>query len=150
MENLSHLGFQEMLSESFYARSTYEDQFNIGKDAFNSPLVNEVKELYNQFIRLYDTISEFQIKVLTNILNEVNEIKLKIDPNRLKDIEHDMNEDGDLLLFRNTSNGLINLIIHEDESFAFSYIGKENDTSLEFYSLEEADFEHLVLKFFSF
>lgn len=54
--------------------------------------------------------------------------------------------DNDLLLYRRSSKGLVNIIIHPEDDFAFSFIGK-GDRVLEFYSPDTVDFTKLAQKF---
>jgi hypothetical protein len=60
-----------------------------------------------------------------------------------------MSIDSDLLLYRETEIGLTNLIIHPDDDFAISYIGKKEGDTLEFYELHTADFEKIIFTFLS-
>ena len=83
-----------------------------------------------------------------DIFDAFNEIRRTIDPNKLKNFEHSINVDKDLLLYRESKEGLTNLIIHTDEDFAYSYIGNETGRELNFYETE-ADYESISLKFFS-
>ena len=88
--------------------------------------------------------------MLNKIFDEFNNIRLTIDPNRLKSFQHNFTNDKELLLFRTTKRGLINIIINSDECIAFSFIPNNNDEQRKLYFIyEEGDFEKLAYDFFS-
>lgn len=65
----------------------------------------------------------FVLKI--NLNNKVDWDQLTnaaLDPEKLKHFSHVMNEDGELLLYRRSSIGLTNLIIHEENVIALSLI----------------------------
>jgi hypothetical protein len=145
--NLEYIAFKETLMQSEFAGSQYEEFFNQINSTFNNPLFEEVGEIYNQIVETYDYLTEHQVSILNNIMEKLNYVKEKIDPNRLKDFNFTVNNDGDLLLYRKNETGLLNIIIHPDDDFAFSYIGKEDGQKLEFFETENADYEKIVLLF---
>ena len=102
-------------------------------------------------ILMNSTLSEFQQKALLTLFQEFNKIRGLIDPNRLKSFDSSMNEDKELLIFRKSSLGLTNIIIHDEECIAFSFIpyNPENKTMLEFVQ-NPAELDKLALLFFSY
>lgn len=87
--------------------------------------------------------------MLHKIFAEFNNIRTTIDPKRLKSFDHHLNEDDELLLFRESENGLINIIINPEDCIAFSFISND-DQQRKFYFLDEnGDFETLAYNFFS-
>jgi len=146
---MEHIAFKQTLALSEFAADVYKDIFEQESTTFANPLVEEVEEIYNQIINSYDCLTEHQVNVLCKIINELNQIKLIIDPNRLKSFKHSLNEDNELLLYRENNNGLLNIIIHTDGDFAYSFIGNIEGNVLKFYTIEDCDFETLVLNFLS-
>jgi hypothetical protein len=111
-------------------------------------LLEDVAELYNSIVMSYSSLSEFQEEMLFKIFEQFDNIRQNIDPHRLKDFSYYQNDDNELLLYRNTELGLINIIIHSDESLAFSFIPNEGQSTL--YFMEKGgDFETLAFNFFS-
>lgn len=145
--SMEHIAFKQTLAQSDFAGDVYKDIFEQENTTFANPLVEEVEEIYNQIINSYDCLTEMQVNVLCKIINELNQIKLIIDPNRLKSFKHILNDDNELLLFRENNNGLINIIIYTDGDFAYSYIGNKEGNILKFYTILDCDFEKLVLNF---
>jgi hypothetical protein len=97
-------------------------------------------------------MTEEQLKTVNKFQHSFNDIQTMIDPNRLQfDIEKAM--DDELCIFRNSDNGISNIIIHEDGSLAISFIGYKNSNKkdlFEFYESEDdTDYESIALKFFS-
>jgi len=146
-KQLEHIAFKETLLQSEFAGDQYKKIFYQTSSSFNNPLIEEVEEIYNQVISQYDEITEHQILVLTKIIDKLNDVRTIINPNRFKNLKHSITEDDDLLLYRESDNGLVNIIIHPDEDFAFSYIGNIAGRELEFFESQTADFETIVLNF---
>jgi len=147
--SMEHIAFKQTLVQSEFAGEVYNEIFEQDNTTFANPLVEEVEEIYNQIINDYDTLTEFQIIVLSKIIDQLNNVRLVIDPNRLKDFKHCINDDADLLLYRESAKGLINIIIHSEDDFAYSFIGNTSGNKLEYYTIEDCDFEEIVLNFLS-
>lgn len=145
---MDFIKFKDELQLSTCFGDQYRELLGDSHNAFTSSLYGEVEEIYNYIIRVYDALTAFQISILRHLTEVFNNIRSTIDPNRLKEFSHGINEDGDLILYRTSGYGLTNLIIHEEEDFAYSFIGTSHGRELEFYD-EEADFEKIALKFFS-
>jgi hypothetical protein len=113
--------------------------------------VKDVGELLNKILMGCNRINDFQIEKLHKIFMAFNDIRTKIDPRRLASFEYAFNNDDELVLFRNTDKGLINIIIDPDECLAFSFIPRNPDDqkSLTFYDEDYQDFEGLAYRFFS-
>ncbi len=146
-KQLEHIAFKETLMQSDFAGGQYEEMLNQKSTPFNNPLIAEVEEIYNQIINKCDDITEHQIWVLTKIIDELNNIRSTINPNRFKDLKYSSTDDNDLLLYRESDNGLVTIIIHPEFDFAFSYIGNITGRQLDFFEPETVDFESIVLNF---
>jgi hypothetical protein len=109
---------------------------------------DDVEELYTKIVTSHDSLSEFHQESLGRLFIEFDKIRKLIDPNRLKSFEHFLNDDEELLLFRDTGKGLVNIIIHSEECIAFSYIPK-GDGERCLYFVEDGDFEKLTYDFFA-
>lgn len=146
-----NIAFQENLKQSQVFGEQYEEQFGLTKgNVFNAPAFSDVEEILNVILLTYSSLTDFQVSMLGEIFNALNDIRHKIDPNRLKPFEHYFNNDDELLLYRKTSKGLINVIIHPEQCIAYSFIGTTvSEQTLEFF-YEDSDFESLAYRFFSY
>jgi hypothetical protein len=117
--------------------------------SFCNPLIEDVSELLENILLKYESLTSFQKDMLHKIFSEFNNIRTTIDPKRLKSFTDDLNEDEELLLFRESQNGLINLIINPEDCVAFSFI-PNNEQQRKFYFIDRnGDFEILAYNFFS-
>ena len=151
--NLAYIKLKEELSLSDYFGAHYSSILKNENESFANTLIADVAQIYNGMIYEYSTLTDFQKLVLANIFEQFNKIRDLIDPNRLGKFSHSKNDDDDIVLARNTQGGrnyepgLFSIIIHDDETFAFSFIGNSDQNILNFHN-EEADFEKIVLDFF--
>ena len=112
--------FKTELTQSDVYGTLYEELLDNGKGTtFCNPLVEDVGELMNNILLKYDMLTDYQKEMLNKIFDEFNNIRLTIDPNRLKPFQHYYTDDEELLLYRETENGLINIIINSEECIAF-------------------------------
>lgn len=125
----------------------YSEFFATKNDSFNNPLIIALENVYNNMISNFPIITRDQEFVLAKIFNRFKYVQLIIDPNRLKNFSITATEDDDIVLFRNTEENLINIIIHPEDDFALSIINKVKGSSLEFYDNDSADYEKLVYEF---
>jgi len=147
--SMEHIAFKQTLIQSEFAGDVYNEIFEQENTTFANPLVEEVEEIYNHIINSYDCLTDHQVFVLSKIINELNQIKLIIDPKRLESFKHIINDDSDLILYRENKNGIINILINTEDDFVYSYIGNVVGNKLEFYTIDDCDFESLVLNFLS-
>ncbi len=143
---------KDNLMESDVFGEVYTDIFKGNNSiAFNNPLKQDVNEIFTSIVIECEKLTDFQTLLLSHIFNAFNEIRLKIDPNRLKQFKYYYNNDDELLLYRETEKGLTNIIINPDECIAYSFI-PNNNTDLNrvlYFVGEDGDFERLAYDFFS-
>lgn len=89
-----------------------------------------------------DIITKFQKEILCKLFQKFNNIQ-----KRTAFYCAFYDEDSELILYRNSSNGITNIIIHDSESLVFSYIGKISGEELLFYN-NQSDFDIIAQKFF--
>lgn len=146
-----NIAFQERLKQSQVFGEQYGLQFGIERGgAFSSPVFSDVEDILNNILFSYNSLTEFQVGMLNRIFNALNNVRHLIDPNRLKPFEHFLNDDEELLLYRKTETGLINIIIHSEGCVAYSFIGTAVTCQVLEFFYEDSDFESLVYKFFSY
>lgn len=139
---------RENLTSSDTFGSQYEDLFSAFGNSFEYPIHKDIESRYNNIMGGDYTLTDFQRKVILKIFEVFKSIQASIDPNKIKVFDHFVNDDEELVLWRKDENKLINLIIHDSDDVALSYVTKGSDTSLTFYNLE-SDFQILVFKFLS-
>jgi len=139
------------LTKSDFFGAQYDDLLNTSKSsAFNNPLIEDISELLNYILLKYEKLTPFQKDFLNKIFNAFNNIRINIDPNRLKPFNHFFNDDDELLLYRNTEKrGLINIIINPEDCAAFSFIPKDEQNRKFYFIYEGGDFEKLTYDFLS-
>lgn len=149
-QTFDHIILKTELTQSEVFGDQYGELLSYSQSAaFNNPVIEEVSELLNNILVKYDLLTDFQKDMLARIFDEFNNIRINIDPKRLKSFHHYYNEDDELLMYRETPSGLINIIINPDECLAFSFIPFD-DQNRQFYFVHPGeDFEKLAYDFFS-
>ncbi len=108
-----------------------------------SNLLTEILDQYEKRLTL------FQKDHISRILEVFSTIADEIEPERLTSFNYFLNDDDEFLIYRNSRVGLTNIIIHDEDCLAFSFIGKKpGDRELVFYE-EHIDYEKLAYKFFA-
>lgn len=125
----------------------YADYRPLQQETFNNPLIIELDDLYHRINLAFPSLTEDQIFVLQKIFKKFKYVQEEIDPNRISEFSYSMTEDDDLVLYRISKGSFINLIIHPEEDFALSLIHKTRGSSLEYFDLDTADYEKVVLQF---
>ena len=154
MENkFEYMTIKTELEQSEFFKEEYEKSFDLkpGSQLFSDfTEFRDVAELLNQISVSYH-LTEYQRGVLQKFFIGFDAIRTIIDPQRLKSFDHGFNDDDELVLFRYTNKGLVNIIINPDECFALSFIPKSpnNAKSLTFYEEDYTDFEGIAYQFFS-
>jgi len=116
--------------------------------------LNSVEELHERIIDTHTELTGYQKTTLKAFFKQFLVIQETIDPTRINDFEwHYNSNDEEFLLYRKNEKGLINIVIHEEEMFAFSYIDNldKSNSYLDFYEEVDSaiDYEKIALKFFS-
>ena len=146
-----HIILKTQLSQSDIFGDVYDELFeNTNGNAFSNPLVEDVGDLFDNILLNYENLTMFQKEMLNIIYNEFNNIRINIDPNRLKPFQHYFNEDDELLLYRETTKGLINIIINPEDCVAYSFIPNTDEKRKFYFVHQDGDFETLAYDFFSF
>ncbi|HRG00811.1 MAG TPA: hypothetical protein PKZ75_06825 [Bacteroidia bacterium] len=109
----------------------------------------DIQDVYNTII-LNATLTDFQQAALQNLFVVFNDIRSLIDPERLKSFDYSITEDKELLIYRKSSAGLTNIIIHDEECIAYSFIPYDPSRKPTLQFVENtAELEQLAYLFFS-
>lgn len=151
-ENLEIIRLKQQLAQSETYGQTYIDLLDDeGLSTFSSPLFGDLYELLQNILSVYENLTGFQKQMLNAVFNAFNNLRKEIDPDRLKSFEHYFNQDNELLLFRSTERGIVNIIFNPEDCIAYSFISKEHGGDvLKFYYSDQDDFEGLAYNFFSY
>ncbi|CAN5325926.1 hypothetical protein BH09BAC5_BH09BAC5_00750 [soil metagenome] len=152
MKSSNNMLLDEQLCQSVVAGAVYKDRLGNNSIAANSLFgYKDIIDLYKNILMENPTLSDFQIEAVYDIFIEFDRIRKLIDPDRLKSFEYSMNEDNELLLFRKSTDGLTNFIIHDEECVAFSHIpyNPAKQSVLSFVDCKQ-DYEKLALLFFNY
>ncbi len=108
---------------------------------------NSLAERLNQLLQRY-ALSSFQVTALSKLMTAFKNIEYHIEPDKLT-FQDLFTGDDELILFRTSKRGATNLVIHDDELIAYSFIGKEEQPVLDFFEETKAqfDFEAIAYKF---
>jgi len=149
--SFDYIAFKSNLSQSELFGERYEELLDGSNNlAFTNPLTDDITDILNSILIKYSLLTEFQMEMLNKIFNEFNNIRINIDPNRLKTFQHSFTSDNELLLYRINQRGLINIIINPEDCIAFSFIPNADENNKKFYFLyQDGDFEKLAYDFFS-
>ena len=132
------------------ARRMYQQAEEITKGTISTTYGGIGKAFVNK-LRLKYNLTQFQMSVLTSIQHQWEQLAQKLDPTRvdgIDDIKDAMTEDDELILYRDSSKGLIKLTIHEEELVTYTRLGKrKEDDLLEFNEAsKDIDFESIAYK----
>lgn len=120
--------------------------------SFTTFQFDDIQGMLDSILLKCKTLTSFQKDTLNKLFIQFDNIRQSIDPNRLKKFDFHFNNEDELLLYRNTENGLTNIIIDNEDLISYSFIPKKDENSnsrtLLFYDAE-GDFESLAYKFFA-
>ena len=143
----SYLNIANELKKSQTFGSLFSDYLSETNPTLTSLFIKDIQDLYNPII-LSCELTDFQQKMLVCLFEEFSRIRTEIDPNKIKPFKFSYNNDNELLLYRITNTGLVNLTINPEDCISFAYIPKnKNDEKLFFFIEKNGDFEKLALHF---
>lgn len=112
---------------------------------------NEIIELENEiFTNKYFKLSVFQIDRINILLKEFDKICDAIDPERLKNFSYSMNEFGEFYFTRKSTNGIANILIHDEDCVSFSYIPYNSKEESRIDHNETSDLRDFAFSLFKF
>lgn len=114
---------------------------------FNDLSVSDLDDWFNSIQTKYDFLNENQIKNFQGFVVKLDFVLSQIDPNKLK-INVDSVEDSDLLLWRESDNGISMITFDEFGQIAYNYVGK-NGKKVKGVFNHDVDMEKLLYKFIS-
>lgn len=148
---LHNISWKNELYQSEKFGNAYREFLDVDSSVLQSSFeFSELKDIYQSILNEFSsTLSEFQVNVIGDIFLQFDKITELIDPERLK-FEFSFNDDEEFLLYRKSDLGLTNVIIHDDECVAYSFIpfDKNKENQLEFF-YTPIDFQKLALILFA-
>jgi len=133
-------------SGSFY--SAFIESSNTDSQSLSNN--NEISNLLIDINNRYGmSLTTFQMDHIFQIFMTFSNIQDEIEPDRLTSFEYFLNEDDEFLIYRKSGLGLTNIIIHDEECIAFSFIGKNPGERELIFLDDDIDYEKLAYKFFA-
>lgn len=154
MNDFDNIIFEDEVSQSEVFGEQYKEYLKADDvSTFNASLIKDISDILNNIISELPGLTEFHKDSLIKIFEAFNIVRRNIDPKRLKPFNYFLNEDEEFLLYRNSKQGLTNIIIDSEECITYSFISKGSDEDkLKFFKEDKEgkiDFEGLAYYFFS-
>jgi hypothetical protein len=148
MENsLSFLANDLYLRQSELFGEEYKNSEVKHIHTFNDLSISDLDDWCNCILVKYDFLNELQITNFLNFLNSLNYLLTTIDPNKLK-INDTTVENTDLMLWRESDNGMSMITFDIFGQIAYAYIGKDGKKVRGTFD-QNIDMEKLLYKFIS-
>lgn len=148
MENsLSFLANDLHLRQSELFGEEYKNSEVKHIHTFNDLSISDLDDWCNYILVKYDFLNELQIKNFLNFLSSINYLLTTIDPNKLK-INDTTVENTDLMLWRESDNGMSMITFDIFGQIAYAYIGKDGKKVRGTFD-QNIDMEKLLYKFIS-
>jgi hypothetical protein len=126
--------------------SEIENQFSI--PTYNDLSIHTLKDWGNSLINSYELNNE-QILALSRFLEELDYILTTIDPLKINSIQTSTIDDTDLLIWRETSNFIVELTFDDEGFVIFRKTPKDKKPMQKGLFNSDSDFQKLLLQFLS-
>lgn len=114
---------------------------------FNDLSVSDLDDWFNSILTKYPSLNDIQIQNFRGFLTALNSLLVTIDPNKLK-ISVDSVEEVDLVLWRESSNGISMITFDEFGQIAYNFNGKDGKKVKGNFD-SSVDMEKLLYRFIS-
>jgi len=106
--------------------NVFGEQYKVRLDEPVSSIISvssfkDVQDLFSSIV-VKNNLTDFQLEALRYLFMGFHEIRNALDPEKLKTFNFTMNADDEFLVYRRSSIGLTNIIIHEEGTIALSFI----------------------------
>jgi hypothetical protein len=144
---LSNFTDDLLLRQSELYGKDYEESEVKHIHTFNDSSISDLDDWFNSILTKYDFLNDIQIKNFQNFLMSLKTLLDIIDPEKLK-INDSSVEESDLLLWRESNNGMSMITFDEFGQIAYNYIGKDGRKIKGIFD-QNIDMEKLLYKFIS-
>lgn len=134
-----HLSQSELFSE-VYEKST---QHNV--HTFNEVSIFDVDDWFNSLLTKYGFLNKQQVENVRSFFKKMKYVLKNIDPNKL-DIENDVIEEVDLVLWRESNKGISKLVFDEYGQIIYMFNGNDGRKIKGVFD-SDVDMEKLLYKF---
>lgn len=145
--SLSYLANDLFLRQSELYGEEYEKSEIRHIHTFNDLSVSDLDDWFNSIITKYTFLNNVQIQNFEGFLKSLSRLLITIDPNKLK-ISVDSVEEVDLVLWRESNNGISMITFDEFGQIAYNYNGKDGKKIKGTFD-QNIDMEKLLYKFIS-
>ena len=141
VKNNLHLTQSQLFGDVYNKKTEHEIH------TFNEVSINDIDDWFNSLLMKYDFLNDSQIENLHAFFKKLKYVLKNIDPNKL-DIKNDLIEDVDLVLWRESDNGISKLVFDEYDQIIFMFNGNDGKKVKGVFN-REVDMEKLLYKFIS-
>lgn len=138
-----HLRQSQLYGNSY---SEIENKFSI--PTYNDLSIHTLKDWENSLTNSYELNSE-QTIILSRFLEQLNIILTIIDPLKINSIQTSTIDETDLLIWRETSNFIVELTFDDEGFVTFRKTHKNNQPMQKGIFDSDSDFQKLLLQFLS-
>jgi hypothetical protein len=147
MKNLATITNNLFLEQSELYGDLYEKMQYNELQTFNEVSINVLDDWYNSLLTQYNQLNPNQIKGLQFFITSLKYVLTNIDPNKLN-IDNELIEGTDLLLWRESSDGISKLVFDEFGQIVYMFNGNNGRKIKGVFDLT-IDMEKLLYKFIS-
>ncbi len=144
--SLSYLANDLLLKQSELFGQEY-GKFEIKQiHTFNDITISNLDDWYNSILTKYNFLNIIQISNLANFLKALNYVLCKLHPDKLKINDDSIFEEDELLLWRESVNGISKLIFNKYGDFIYLFNGNDGKKVQGVFD-ENVDIEKLLYRF---
>ena len=147
MESLDTIKRNVLLRESELFKGDYEKVQSTDINTFNDISITSIDDWYNSLLNKYDCFNKLQIKNIQGFFTKLKFILYNIDPNKLN-IENSLVEEVDLMLWRESSNGVSKIVFDEYGQVVYMFNGNDGKKQKGIFN-QNVDMEKLLYRFIS-
>lgn len=147
MGGLSSITNNLLLEQSAMFSHVYKNAKRNNTETFNPVSITSIDDWYNSILTKYDFINLSQLKNLHAFFYELKSVLTQIDPNKL-DIKNEVIEDTDLMLWRESANGISKLVFDEFGQIVYLFNGNDGEKIKGVFD-NGIDLEKLLYRFIS-
>lgn len=133
------------LAQSQLFSEVYEKNIDHEIHTFNEVSINDIDDWFNSLLMKYDFFKDIQVENLQAFFKKLKYVLKNIDPNKL-DIQNDLIEDVDLVLWRESNNGISKLVFDEYGQIVYMFNGNDGSKVKGLFD-KDVDMEKLLYKF---
>lgn len=147
MGKLAILSNDLRLQESEVYGDVYlKNAVNTNSSTYNELSIHTLEDWYNYLSTTYNLTSSQEVNLI-NFTEQFRTILALINPHKIKDIQNTLNEDSDLLLWKESTNSISEIFFEDDGEILYRFTDKKTGRLTKSFFNGECDFQGLILTF---